>query len=78
MNISAAVEKKAWQIFRAGKVKKELETLKRIHFKIEGETEEHMVVFDKQKQKFSCDCRYFSLTQKECSHILASKLMLEK
>lgn len=65
---------KAKQLFERGKVKKEVETDKRIHFKVFGETEEHSVVFDKQKSRWSCDCRYSSLQKKECSHIIAARM----
>lgn len=65
---------KAKQLFERGKVKKEVETDKRIHFKVFGETEEHSVVFDKQKNRWSCDCRYSSLQKKECSHIIAARM----
>lgn len=74
MNISEEVQKKGLELFEAGKVKKEIETGKRIHFKVFGETEEHSVIFDKEKNQFACDCKYFVLKQKECSHIYAAKL----
>ena len=31
----------------------------------------------KEKGKWSCDCQFFSLKQRECSHILACKLFLD-
>lgn len=70
-----SVSEKGKKLFEEGKVKKEVETEKRIHFKVSGETEEHSVIFDKQKMKWLCDCRYSVLRQKECSHIVAAKLM---
>ena len=72
------IRKKAFKLLRENRVKKELETELRIHFFVKGETEDHDVIFDKVKKSWSCDCRYFSLHQKECSHILACKLFLEK
>jgi len=74
-NVSKEIKKKGIKLFKEGKVKKEIETEKRIHFKVIGYTEEHDVIFDKQKNKFECDCKYFTLSRKKCSHILASKLM---
>lgn len=75
--ISREVRKKAYLLFREGKVKKELETDKRIHFKVFGDTDIHSVIFDKERNKFSCDCRYSTLQRKECSHIIATKLLIE-
>lgn len=73
--ISKEVKKKAQLLLKEGRVKKELETDKRIHFKVLGETEEHSVIYDKEKGDWNCDCKFFSLKQKECSHILAAKLI---
>lgn len=71
---SVDIGKKGTQIFRAGGVRKEIETPKRVHFTVSGETEEHSVIFSKITKKFSCDCKYFALKQKECSHIFACRL----
>jgi hypothetical protein len=69
---------KAFKLLRERRVKKDLETDLRIHFSVKGETEMHGVIFDKIKNAWSCDCRYFSLHQKECSHILSCILLLKK
>lgn len=65
---------KARKIFDEGKVRKEIETGNRIHFKVIGETDEHSVIFDKRKNSWTCDCRYSALQNKECSHIAAAKM----
>jgi hypothetical protein len=78
MKISDEVKTKAKKLIEEGKVIKEIETLKRIHFKVRGEREEHSVIFDKEKNKFSCDCPYFTLKEKYCSHVEAVKLLLKK
>ena len=65
---------KARQLITAGNVTKTVETDKRIHFAVIGETEIHSVIFDKGKKRFSCDCRFFALQEKECSHIIACGL----
>jgi hypothetical protein len=75
-NISKEVKEKAQLLLKEGKIKKEFETEKRIYFKISNE-EEHSVIFDKEKNKWKCDCKFFSLKQRTCSHILASKLFLK-
>ena len=74
---SQEVMQKGREIFNTGKVEKEVETAKRIHFKVQGETEEHSVIYDKGKKTFECDCRYASLKAGMCSHIYAC-MMKEK
>lgn len=74
MEVSKEIKEKGLQLFKTGKVKKEIETDKRIHFKVEGETEVHSVIFDKEKNRWECDCRYFALNRKKCSHIVAAEL----
>ena len=59
-------------------MKKVLETDKRIHFEVKGESDVHFVIFDKERKRFSCDCYYFALHQKDCSHIIAARLFLKK
>ncbi|MEM5883229.1 MAG: hypothetical protein QXQ77_03240 [Candidatus Aenigmatarchaeota archaeon] len=76
--VSREVRKKGYLLFRKNRVKKELETERRIHFKVEGETEIHSVIFDKIKNKFFCDCSYFTLHERKCSHIIACELFLKK
>jgi len=78
MEISKEIKEKGYKLLKDGKVKKDLETGKRIHFKVQGETEIHSVIFDKVKNEFECDCRYWSLRQKTCSHIIACELFLKK
>jgi uncharacterized Zn finger protein len=78
MEISDDVKFKAKKLFEEGKVNKEIETDKRIHFKVQGGTEEHSVIFNKVEDSFSCDCPYFTLKEKCCSHIEAVRLFLKK
>ncbi|MDI6798907.1 MAG: hypothetical protein QMD12_02850 [Candidatus Aenigmarchaeota archaeon] len=76
--ISREVRKKGYLLFREGKVKKELETDKRVHFKVFGETDTYSVIFDKERNEFSCDCRFSTLKQKICSHVIASEILLKE
>jgi hypothetical protein len=78
MNVSKEVREKALRILKEGKVKKDIETDKRIHFQVQGETEVHSVIYDKIKNEWNCDCMYLTLREKTCSHILAAKLFLKK
>lgn len=72
------IPEKGKKLFEEGKVVKEVDTQKRTHYKVIGETENHSVIFDKVKNKWSCDCRFGSLQKKECSHIVACKILDEK
>jgi uncharacterized Zn finger protein len=74
--VSKDVKEKGTLLFREGKIKKEIETDKRIHFKVQGETEEHSVIFDKTKGEIICDCKWSSLKKGLCSHIYCVKLFL--
>ena len=76
--ISTKTERKGYWLFKQGKIKKDLETEKRVHFVVNSKDTDHFVIFDKEKHKFSCDCEYFSLHQKPCSHILASRFFLKE
>jgi hypothetical protein len=72
--ISREVRKKGFLFFKQGKVTKEVETDKRIHFKVQGETETHSVIFDKEKNEWICDCKFSSLKKGICSHVYACQL----
>jgi len=73
-NISNEVRKKGYSLFKDNKVVKEIETDKRIHFKVVGETDTHSVIFDKEKDAWFCDCEWGSLNKGICSHVYAAKL----
>jgi hypothetical protein len=70
------IEKKARKLFREGRVRLDFESEKRIYFTVYSR-DVHSVIFDKEKNDFKCDCKYFSVKQKECSHIKACKLLLK-
>jgi hypothetical protein len=76
--ISRRTERKGYWIFKEGKVKKDIETDKRIHFLVKSKEKDHFVIFDKIKNEFSCDCEFFSLHLRPCSHILASQMCLKE
>ncbi len=61
-------------LFEKGKVTKDIDTEKRTYFTVEGESEKHSVIFEKEKKKWKCDCQYNSLHQKTCSHAYACML----
>jgi hypothetical protein len=70
------IEKKARKLFREGRVRLDFESEKRIYFTVYSR-DVHSVIYDKEKNDFKCDCKYFSVKQKECSHIKACKLLLK-
>jgi hypothetical protein len=70
------IEKKARKLFREGRVRLDFESEKRIYFTVYSR-DVHSVIFDKERNEFKCDCKYFSVKQKECSHIKACKLLLK-
>jgi hypothetical protein len=67
---------KARRLVREGKIKIDFETDMRIHLTVKSK-EEHFVIYDKVKNEFSCDCKWFALKKQECSHILACKIYLK-
>ena len=71
---ASIISKKSAKIFQEGRVKKEIETYRRVHFQVFGDTEIYSVTFDKTKNQWTCDCKYWVMRQKECSHISAAKL----
>jgi len=76
MQVSWKTRRKGYWLFKNGKVLKEIETEKRIHFTILNESENHQVIYDKEKNSWSCDCQFFALKFNECSHIIACQLLL--
>lgn len=71
---SKEVMEKGTSLLKEGKVKREVETDKRVHFKVQGETAIYFVIFDKERNEFSCDCKFNSLKKGMCSHIYACQL----
>lgn len=72
--VSKEVREKGIRLFREGRVKKELDTDRRAHFVVRGETETYSVIFDKTRDAWSCECKFNSMKGRECSHIYACKL----
>jgi uncharacterized Zn finger protein len=75
VELSWRTKRKGFWLFKQGKVRKDVETNKRVYFIVSGD-KEHSVIFDKNKKSYTCDCEYFSLKLKDCSHIYAVKLFL--
>ena len=65
---------KGKQLFEGGRVAKEIDSEKRAHFKVIGDTEVHSVILDKESGEYECDCKWSTLKKIECSHIAAAKL----
>lgn len=72
--LSTQIKQKAQILLERGKVLKDIDTEKRIYFIVEGESEKHSVIFEKEKKEFKCDCKFNSLHRRKCSHIIACML----
>ena len=70
------IKRKGEIILSKKRVQRVSSTNERIHFQVDG-TETHMVVLDLVKRQWSCDCKYWSLHAKPCSHIYAAYLLLD-
>jgi hypothetical protein len=69
---------KAIRLLKEGKVKAELITDRNIHFRVEGDTGTYTVKFNRVENEWSCDCKRWVMKGLQCSHILASELLLSK
>ena len=75
VDLSWRTKRKGFWLFKQSKVRKDVKTNKRVYFIVSGDRQ-HSVIFDKLKKTYTCDCEYFSLKLKDCSHIYAVKLFL--
>lgn len=66
---------KARRLVKENRVRLDFETSKRIYFTVYSR-EVHSVIYEKNEKKFFCDCKYFSVKGRECSHILACKIYM--
>ena len=71
--VSWKTKMKGYWLNKQGKVKKDLENDRRTFFTIETKNGDKSIIFDKVKNKWSCDCQFFSLKLSDCSHIKAAK-----
>ena len=78
MSVSENLRKKSEKLVREGKVKKDMDSNRRMFFTVEGSSGTYSVIFDREKGTWSCDCKYSSMKGKECSHIHACKLMIKQ
>jgi len=61
-----------------GKVVKETETKRTVYYHVPGTEEVHNVRYNKRQNEWTCDCRFFAVTMKPCSHILAATKYMEE
>lgn len=54
-------------------IKKEQETDSTAYYIVPGTEEEHQVTFNKRKNTWTCDCKYYTMKACFCSHILAAQ-----
>ena len=74
--VSWKTRRKGYWLFKNGKVKKEIDSQKRLHFTVFNDEENHQVIYDKTRNSWSCDCKFYALKLKDCSHIIACKLFM--
>ncbi len=77
MDVSQSILEKGKKLVEEKRVMKDVDSEKRIHFKVLGDTEEHIVIYDKNKNTYECDCSFNTLKYKECSHIVGCKIVAE-
>ena len=68
---------KAKRLFEQGRVKFKGRMGSSLYFEVLS-NETHQVIFRPLMKKWLCDCKYASLYDKDCSHVLACKYWLEK
>ncbi len=78
MSISETLREKSRKLLKNGKVRKDMDSEKRLFFTVDGESESYSVIFDRDKGTWSCECKYSSMKNKECSHIHACKLLIKQ
>ena len=71
--VDIRTKRKGYWLFKNNQVKKEVDTAKRIHFTVKGKEEDHYVIYDKLKDEYQCDCKFYSIKFDDCSHIIACK-----
>ncbi len=75
LTVSTKTRQKGYWIFKEGKAKLDIDTPKRKYYKVEGESSEYSVIYDKSKNQWKCDCQFFSLKIQDCSHTIACRLL---
>ncbi len=71
--LSKAVVEKAERLLREGAVTLDREAGGSVYFAAGG----HDIIYRLAQKKWMCDCEFFSVKTKYCSHILAVHLFLE-
>ncbi len=64
-----------------GSVKVDYVTGKHISFIVDGEDSKHNVMYFVEKtgeKRWQCDCKWYTLQSKTCSHIIAVNLAIKK
>ncbi len=71
---SVARRHKAAALVRDGRVSLRSTGPERVHLDVK----DYSVVYHRRKRRWSCTCRYNTLTQGECYHIIAARLFLDQ
>lgn len=73
-SVSRAILAKGRKLVEEGRISRDVESERRVHFRVAGDTEEHIVIYDKAKKSYDCDCNFSTLKHKACSHIVGCKI----
>ncbi len=73
--VSKSILEKGRKLVEEGRVSKDVDSDRRTHFNVAGDTEEHIVIYDKVKGTWDCDCNFSTLKHKSCSHIVGCKIL---
>lgn len=71
---SVARRHKAAALVRDGRVSLHSTGPERVHLDVK----EYQVVYHRRERRWSCTCRYNTLTQSECYHIVAARIFLDQ
>lgn len=75
--LSRPVVDKAVGLFEDGAVTLDRHAGGSAYFAVKGSREAHDIIYRLDRKRWMCDCEFFSLKTKYCSHILAVHLFLE-
>ncbi len=76
-DISESILEKGKKLVEEKRVIRDVENEKRTHFKVLGDSEEHIVIYNKLENMYECDCSWNTLKHKECSHVVSCKILNE-
>ena len=78
MEVTDKFQDKVTRLFKEDKIKIEKETFSKIFFRVVGDTDTYLVIYNKNNELWSCHClskSFWRINKPEhCTHIETSKL----